>query len=214
MRGISTFSPLTHPCAPLLLRAVSILKGKMTTEKEEYRATSVNSFPQISEIWVNTKRFTTKLTSFNIWVSHLRISLQGCWKCQLGGGRISSFIVSKCKTFPYFRQYFPDLISIISFHYFALKIFQNFCQYFWVLISSPLQEMFFWRLVGGINQINWIVCSSQPWIRFPHFCAAPFLDIHCNSCRYIYHFTPTTAKAGWAKTIFLSFVHPQKYFNI
>ena len=127
------------------------------------------------------KRFATKLISFNIWVSHLRISLQGCWKCQLGGGRISSFIVFECKTFPFFRQYSPDLISTISFHYFVLmwNVFQSFCQYLWVLISSCAQEVFFWRLGVGINQINWIVCSiEQPAMNqiFPFLRYSPFLD--------------------------------------
>ena len=163
VRAIYTSSPLTHLCAPLLLRAVSVLyfcnliylhmcisflfssslthihvfafesgeffEDKMSTEKEEYHAASAKSFPQVSAIWVDANIFSTKLVSFNIWVSHLRISLQGCWKCQLGVGRISSFIVSKCKTFPYFRQYSPDLMSTISFYYFALmwNVFRSFC---------------------------------------------------------------------------------------
>ena len=145
-------------------------------EKEEYHAASAKSFPQVSAIGVDANIFSTKLVSFNIWVSHLRISLQGCWKCQLGGGRISSFIVFECKTFPFFRQYSPDLISTISFHYFVLmwNVFQSFCQYLRVLISNRAQEVFFWRLGVGINQINWIVCSiEQPAMnQIFHFCAS------------------------------------------
>ena len=98
-------------------------------------------------------------------------------------GRISSFIVSNCKIFPYFCQYFPTLIS------------------------NPVQEVFFWRFGVGINQINWIVWSlEQPAMNqifpfFAHFCARSLGYLLQLVSKYKSFYRNKNA-AGWEKFSF------------